>query len=459
MMNNPSKPPTTIQVQEIINAAGKIQRLTVKAFNANNLQNLIFIILNDTYQIIKYDRAILFRKVAGKVSILGISGQSTFNLQTEMSSRLRELVQNLKEIHRPRVLHVSDFSSRQDHWNYFQAHKPSTVFWQPFKAGNEEIGLWLERYDDPEAQKNFEMNANQLNESLLPAYAAAWEKMTPHFSLHKIMPHVSLKRAGLFSLGLIILFFLIPVRMRVVAPCEVIPDKPYVATAPMDGIIDHVAVLPGQEVKKNQVLFIYDKKIPEYHYQTALKDLGLTNADWSRAYALGTEDKAESSKLAMLEYQKKSAEAALTFAQRQTKFLTNRSPVDGLVSINDPSGWRGKPVKMGEKIMEISNPKQTKIRIWIPAQSAIPFDFNEPVKIFLNPIPDQTFTAKLVYITPEVKISEEQIPSLEAEAAWIGDEEHPKLGLKGYAFVYGEKVSLLYYILSRPINFIKKRIG
>lgn len=453
MTNIPSQA-TAIQFQGFISVSANIQRLTVKAFSSKNLQNLIFIILNDTYQIVKYDRAILFRKMAGRVNILGISGQATFNLQTEMSSRLKELILNLNDSDRQRILYATDFSS-QNQWDYLQAQKPSVVFWMPIITDNEEIGLWLERYDDPDAKKNFEAYHTLLKDSLAPAYAAAWEKLSPHFSLHKLLSHINFKKTRYFLLGLLILLYLIPVRMRVTAPCEVIPDKPYVATAPMDGVIDYVAVLPGEKINKDQLIFQYDKKIPEYRYKSALEDFEVTQAEWNRAYTLGTEKKEESSKLAILDYKKKSAEAVLDFAKKQMNFIINYSPVNGLVSVDDPTYWRGRPVKTGEKIMEISNPEQTKLRIWIPTKDAISFDLKKPVKVFLNPIPHKTFMANLIYVTPEIKISEDQIPSLEGEAHWIDRDNQPKLGLKGYAFVYGERVSILYFLLHKPITMIR----
>lgn len=454
MTDYPSKP-VPIQVQDIVNVVGNIQRLTVKAFNAQNLQNLIFIILNDTYQVFKYDRAILFSKNAGKVSVLGISGQTTFNLQTEMASRLREAIQNLSDSSRQRVLNAGDFTAYPQHWDYIQSQRQSTVYWFPFQVGKEEVGLWLERYDDPEAKKAFETHGSLIKESLLPAYAAAWKKMNPRFSLYKILPHISLKRAGIFLLGLLILLLLIPIRLRVVAPAEVVPKDPYIVTAPMEGIIDHVAVVPGEVVQKKQLLFQYDNKIPQYKYEAALKDVDLLKSDLNRSYVAGTGNQSEMSKLGVLDLQLKSGERTLAFAQEQLGFLANYSPLEGTVSMDSPDEWRGRPVQMGEKVMTISDPYQSKLKIWIPITDAMEFDPDVPLKVFFNPLPEKTFEAKLSYITPEVKISDQLVPSLQGEAEWL-QEEHPKLGLKGYAFIYGEKVSLFYYLLRKPIHFIQK---
>lgn len=455
-MLNPSSKSKPIQLEPMLQIMGNIQRLTVKAFGAKNRQNLIFIIINDTYFINKYDRAILFSKIAGKVRILGISGQETFNLQTELASRLKESVQKLKNSSNQRVLNAEDFSACPEHWKYIQALRSTTVCWIPFDVGNEEIGLWLEKYDDPEAEQKFNTEIINIKKYLVPAYAAAWSRINRGISFHKILPHVNMKKVGLFSLLILILLFIIPIRLRIVAPCTVLPDHPYIVTAPMDGIVDHIAVNPGEEVHVGQTLFEYDKKIPLIHYKTALDDVDLVKSELNSAYVLGIANVIENSKLTKLTLELKNKENLLAYAERQLKLLVNTSPVNGLANINEPAEWRGKPVKHGENIMTISNPKETRLGLWIPEKNIIQFASDIPITAFFNSIPTQTFKAKLMFITPEVKINEELVPGYNAEAEWLNPEESPKLGLKGYAFIYGERVSLFYYLMRRPISAIHK---
>jgi hypothetical protein len=455
-MTIPSTKPSSIEFQRIINAVGNIQRVTVKAFNALNLKNLIFIILNDTYQVLKYDRAILFSTIGKKSFIRGISGQATFNLQTEMSARLLESIEKLNDRSTQRILGPDDFSSNPQNWAYIQAIRATTIYWVPFTVGDENLGLWLERYEDPEAKMDFETHAGIIKEFLIPGYKAAWEKKRWRFSWKRFASHFNMKKTGLYGLGLLVLMFLIPVRLQIVAPCEVVAKDPYIVTAPMTGIIDHVNVYPGQEILKDQVLFEYDKKYPTYQYQAALKDVEYLRAILNHSYVLGTSDSTETSKLTQLNLKLKSGEATLELAKRQFDYINNKSPMSGLVSIQDPDEWRGKPVKMGEKLMSISNPNLSKLRIWIPESGHIEIDKDVPVHAFFSPIPEITFTAKIFYLTPEVKINEAFTPSLEAEAEWLNVETPPQLGLKGYAIVYGERVSLFYYLMHKPIAIIQK---
>lgn len=458
MTNNPSEPNPN-QLKHIQNTLFNIQHLTVRAFNAQNLQNLIFIILNDTYQVVKYDRSVLFNMHSNKVDILGISGQANFNLQTELASRLRQAVQNLKQRSVQRVLTSEDFPESLENWEYIQSLRPSTVYWVPISAGKEELGLWLEKYDDPEAKQVFESYGPLLKEMLIPAYTVAWEKTSHRFVSHKILRHITLKKTALFFLFLLTLLFFIPIRLRIVAPCEVAAKDSFVIAAPIDGIIAQIDVSPGQQVKKDQILFEYDKKIPLYRYQAILKDVEILQAEYNQTYALGIENDESMSKLSLIDFKLKKSKVELAFVKQQLMLLTKKSPIEGLVSVDNPDDWRGKPVKTGEKIMTINDQLHTKVKIWIPEQDNISFAFDIPIEVFLNSIPSKTFYAKFLFIAPEVKVTEGELPSFEAEAEWLNIDKTPKLGLKGSAVIYGEKVSLFYYLFRKPIGVLRKFIG
>lgn len=452
--------PNMNQMKQVQNTLLTLQRLTVKAFHAQNLQNLIFIILNDTYQVINYDRSILFRIQPNKTKILGVSGQSNFNVETELAARLNSAVHHLKKMSGPHVLKAEDFSKSTEDWEFIQSSRKSTVYWIPINAGEEELGLWLEKYDDPAAAKNFEAYTPLIKEMLVPAYSVAWEKMSSHSLWHKIKPYLSLKNVGVLSLILFLLLFIIPVRLRIVAPCEVVAKNSFVITAPLEGVIEKVVVEPGEEVKKGQVLYEYDKKIFYHKYQAYQKEVDVLQAELNQNYALGTSHETEAaSKLSLQQSKLEKSKVDLEYAKEQLALLIEKSPMDGLVTVDNPDDWRGKPIKVGEKIMTISSPDQTKLKIWIPERDNIIFALDIPVRVFLNTMPTRTFEAKILFISPEVKTMEGELPGFEAEAAWINTDEPPKLGLKGSAVLHGERVSLFYYFFRKPIGFIRKFIG
>jgi hypothetical protein len=81
------------------------------------------------------------------------------------------------------------------------------------------------------------------------------------------------------------------------------------------------------------------------------------------------------------------------------------------------------------------------------------------IQVFLNPSPEKTFDAQLSYVSSEAKIGEDQLPYFEAEAEWVNVDKPPRLGLKGSVVLYGEKVSFFYYLMRKPLGFVRKWIG
>jgi hypothetical protein len=149
----------------------------------------------------------------------------------------------------------------------------------------------------------------------------------------------------------------------------------------------------------------------------------------------------------------------LQLAKSEAEKLYVKAPIDGVIMLDNPEEWRGHPVKIGERILMISNPDQTKIRMWIPESDNIPFEEKQPVKVFLNISPNTSYTTRLIFISSYSEITAQGIPSFVAEAEWEKQPANVKLGLKGTAILYGEDVSLFYWIIRRPWTAIRNFLG
>ena len=446
--------------QATIRALSVAQKLTTKAIEAENVDNLIFIILNDTYHVLPYDRAILFTREENRIRELGVSGQSTYKADNELVTRMKTLVKNLKDPATSRVLSAEDVEGSQEDWNYLQTIRATTVFWIPFQLKDgSHMGLWLEKWGDPNATQYFEQNAKLLTELVIPGYVAAWNRIGWGFSWHKLLGKVTLPRVSVVLGVLLLLTLMIRLPLRVVAPCEVVALDPYVIAAPLEGIIEKVVVEPGEQVSKDQILYEYDKRIPEQEYKVAQKEVEVIQSELNRIFASGLKDESQLYNLATLNVKLKKSELDLAFAKSRLELLMGKAEEAGVVSLDNPDDWSGKPVQVGEKIMILSNPEKTKLRIWIPEKDNLAFDKELPIKIFLNPTPEESFTATLLFISQEIRISTNQIPSFIAEAEWTEQSPDIKLGLKGSAILYGERVSLLYYFLRKPIIAFRAFVG
>lgn len=434
-----------------------VNQLVVKAFSAKTLAELKFIILNDTIHLIRYDRAILWSIGKNKPEVLGFSGQSKFKSSSEMVEKLSILVQNIPEAARPQQLTKNSYPSLPDVWTAIEGESAdSLVLWFPIKVHDEMYGLWVEKWNikpgEIPAQDALEICANFLT----PAYGSALEKLVSrNFFKRLATPRTYL----ILGTALLLFLLLIRIPLRIVAPCEIVPEDPYLVTAPLEGIVEEITVKPGEMVKKGMTLFAYDKRAPMHELQMAEKQLSMVQSEVNRSMTLGASDKKSLTEFPILSSKLEKEKINLEYAKYQASLLNVKSPIDGVIILDNPEDWRGRPVKIGEKVLTISDPQRTKIRIWVPEHDNIPLNFQIPISIFLNINPIKSYEAKLIYIANEVTMSDKKIPSFIAEAEWITKPEDTKLGLTGSAILYGERVSLLYFILRKPWGTLRNYLG
>ena len=440
---------------QAVHLLAAISRLGLKGYRTKDVQSLIFLILNDTHQIIRYNRAALWEfNEHGIPTLLGISGTETINKRASIIKQWEAIV---KDIHNPEI--GQTFSSDTLNIEKTQEQIPelllphSSIAWLPiFAHGKLALGLWLERWHG----QTWEEDEIEILNFLMQNYGAAWEK----FKRGRFF--FDPKKYALYSAGLIaalISLFVIHLPLRVVGPCEVIPDKPFIITAPLEGIIESIVVQPGQNIKKDELLFLYDAKVPEEELKVAQKQMQIIQAEINRAKSLAFRDKKALAELAILQLKQKKEQVQLDLANYKVTQLKVRSPIEGVVILEDPDEWRGHPVRVGEKVLMVSDPNFTKIRIWIPESDNILLNREEPIKVILNINPNRTYLARIKYVAANTVMNDKGVPSVIAEAEWIDNPKDVKLGLKGTAIMYGEEVTLFYWLARRPWTSLRHLFG
>jgi len=82
------------------------------------------------------------------------------------------------------------------------------------------------------------------------------------------------------------------------------------------------------------------------------------------------------------------------------------------------------------------------------------------IRIILNINPAQSYEADLIYVANESLVTAQGVPSFVAEASWVNKQPlNTKLGLKGTAILYGDRVSLFYFIIRKPWATARHYVG
>lgn len=446
------------QSKQLLQVLALVNRLQLKAFNAETLEKLSFIIVNDTHQVYKYDRAYLFTIDNDHFDLKAISGQHSVNKETEFYQKSIRLLPHLTHKDRPQQLNAEAFTDADALYQEVCGERKRYIYWLPIEThGKLRLGLWIESEIDPEkAPRNPQEELSFLYSTLAPAYGTAWAKFDQPTLTKSLLRNRQFKLYAL--LAALIVLFGVRVPLRVAAPCEVVAEKPFVVTAPLDGVIDHVAVKPGQSVSIGELLFAYDRKVPEQEFKSAEKQMEVSKAELNRAMTLGLSDPKSLTEVNILKLKAQKDEIAFQLAKEQQAKLDVEAEIPGIIVMDDPDDWRGKPVRIGEKVLSISDPLRTKIRLWIPESDNVKINPEIPLQITLNVTPDINYSATLSYIAFESQIGEGEIPAFLGEAHW---ETPPdvKLGLRGTAILYGDNVSLFYFLVRKPWSTFRRFTG
>lgn len=435
-----------------ISLLATLNELLIKAFSCRSKKNLGFVILNDTVSLIKYGRAVLVDLCDPHHSLLGVSGQAKHTKESKTLQMIQALSRDLVSPNQLQKIEGRSFKKKKLYEKYQEEAGNTEVLWVPIVFEEELlVGLWLERWE----QKRWKKDEMSLLSHLARGYGAAWNRYTPFIRLPSLSKPMLLLLTGLMLIGL----FEVPIPLRMVAPCEVAARDPYLVTAPLNGIIEEMKVKPGQGVDQGDLLFVYDKRVPLQELKVAKKQVDIAESQLRRVMTQGVRDPKALNETAVWQLELEKEKIKLELAEFQASQLEVKANVTGITSFDNPDDWRGKPVQIGERVMLITNPEETKVTIWLAEEDSIDIDMEREIKVFLDVDPGTTYRAKLAYVAEYSEISEKGVPSFNAEADWIDVPKNARIGVKGTAILYGENVSLFYFLMRKPWNTVRRFLG
>jgi hypothetical protein len=90
---------------------------------------------------------------------------------------------------------------------------------------------------------------------------------------------------------------------------------------------------------------------------------------------------------------------------------------------------------------------------------AITLEPGAEVEFFLNISPGAPLHATLRQASYEATLSSASLLGYRLKATFTDTTQMPRIGLRGTAKIYGEKVTLFYYLARRPLAAIRQFMG
>ena len=146
------------------------------------------------------------------------------------------------------------------------------------------------------------------------------------------------------------------------------------------------------------------------------------------------------------------------YASELMKKTVVGAPRDGLVLFSDKDTWTGRPVATGERIMRIADPNSVEIAIDLPVADAIVLEEGARVQLYLDSNPLKPVEGKLTSASFHAQPNGDNVLSYNVRADFA-EADRPRIGLRGTAKVYGERVTLAYYLFRKPLSAIRQWTG
>lgn len=328
------------------------------------------------------------------------------------------------------------------------------LLWVPLVDGGSGTGAgWLLARDQP-----WEEGQTVLAERLASAYAhgvSALAGRRPERRWLRWRPW-----AVLALVVLVAMLSLVRLPLVTLAPAEVVPRQPFVVAAPMAGVVDRVLVQPGARVQEGDALVqLVDTELRS-DFEVAQRMLEVTRAKSLRLQQASVGDSSARHELTIARSEQSVAEAERDFAGAMLDKTLIRAEQSGVALYGDPRDWAGRPVAVGEAIMRVADPQLVEFRIKVPVADAVNLRENAPVRIYLDAAPLDPISARVQRAAYKAEADAAGIANFRITA--VADDIRatpPRLGLRGTARIYGEEVSLFYYLLRRPIVALRQLTG
>ena len=118
-----------------------------------------------------------------------------------------------------------------------------------------------------------------------------------------------------------------------------------------------------------------------------------------------------------------------------------------------------RPVRIGERIMEIADPSTVELRIELPVGAAIDVTPGQAVRMYLDIDPVHPLDAVLQRVGYAAVDRPGGGLAYRLTAQLQGDGPPPRIGLRGTAKIIGGDVPLALFLFARPLAALRQRIG
>ena len=444
--------------------------LARRARHAESGLALQFILVNQTHELAPYLISALWIEDEG---IVMQSGVTEVERHAPFIMWLSHLSQYLSETQK-KITHIEPSMLSTKDVDEWESNLPPEALWLPFYANKKKAGLVICR---EEAWTDQEI---KLLSEWIDTWAHAWNKMHVQSlpgEMHQLGQSFKAwmtlsdgkKDEGFFSslwrnkrrrfFILIFAVLLIPMRLTVLAPAEIVSSKPAIIRVPIEGVVDEFFVKPNQKVVEGQPLLKLDLTSLKSRLQIAQQETQVATTEYRQRTLQSLSDAKSRTQLASQEGKASEKKLETAYVKDLLEKAQIKSPRDGVAIFDDPSQWIGKPVAAGERVMIIANERDIEIEAWLSVSNAIDLPRNAKVTFYLNTSPLSPIEGVVKSIGYEAIQRPDSTYAYRLRADVTSKHLNQRIGLKGTAKVSGRYVPLAYWVFRKPLALARQLLG
>lgn len=435
-------------------------RLEKEVRASKDIRHLSFVISNHSKRLLPYTQAVVWKRSLTGIKIISISATSSINDKSPYIVWLeKSLIPWLLKKYDNHVTIVNkaeipkNFNSE---WNQYLTEHVISCPLRNFKGDDLEAGILYIHSDVwPEGQL-------QVVEELRLLYEHTWQLMLRP-QKDKLFKKFWSKKKRRYILSAIVIvliaLFIIPVRQTVLAPAKIAPKDPVLVSSSLEGIIKNIDVKPNQSVHKGQVLFSLDKITLENKYEQAEKAMSVAEERYRRAYQHAYDNPKSKAELAILKSEVDQASNDLIYSKSLLERSDIKAEHDGIIVFSSPKYWLGRPITVGEQVMLLAGKSNKQLEIEVPQADMIQIMPGNKVKFFPDIDPLSSITADVNYASFVATPADTGELNYYVSADFKVNKNLPRYGAHGTAKIYGQYVTLFFYLFKRPIIFLQSYLG
>lgn len=434
-----------------------------QARSAASLDELGFLLVNDSRLLADYRQALLWSQARGLSHVSGVLSPERNSPFVLWAQRVCALLASRPEL-AARELGAAELP--QELGADWARWMPARAWWLPLDFGGQGPAGLLLADDTLDASRLplwqewcgvWSLAADRLCWRERRGWAGLWQRWQGPAA-----PGRPWWRRRRLVLPLVLVgVLLLPVPLTVVGQGELVPREPVLVRAPLDGVIHEFHVAPNQQVAAGAPLFSYDKGSIQSRLQLARQGLATAQAEYRQAAQSALSESRAKFQLAALVGRVQEKQAELDYLGEQAGRSTVNAPQAGMVLFDNVAEWIGKPVQTGERVLRMAEPTDVELEVWLGVADAVPLRIGDPLRLFLAANPLHTVSARLRWMgyeaqaRPDGSYAYRLRASLDGPAAGEAAAPGQQVGAKGTVRLTAGHVPLAYWLLRKPLAVLR----